>query len=284
MINEDLLNEFEGYLKAQLAPLKDSRTRDAMEYSLMAGGKRVRPRLLFEVLDGYGIDPHQGFAAAAALEMIHTYSLIHDDLPGMDNDDLRRGRPTCHKAFDEATAILAGDGLQYLAMEQLLKSDASSDDVLKLVQLYADKAGVQGMIYGQDLDMQSDSRQQDLDTLLQIDEYKTGCLLQIALMAGALLAGHPQDMPAWQQVGKNLGLEFQVQDDILDATKSAEQLGKSNSDARNEKLTAVSLLGLEEAKAFVERCDKTVRSETSRILSNPTSILSYYDVLLKRDR
>lgn len=255
--------EFEKYLNQKIDKLKPSVTRDAMRYSLMAGGKRLRPKMVFSVLKGYGKDEHIGYDYAAGLEMLHTYSLIHDDLPAMDNDDLRRGRPTCHKEFDEATAILAGDGLLTYAFEVLASSNVEHSD--KAVKVLAKMAGSDGMVLGQTLDMHEDE-QVDYSKLEDIYRYKTGCLFSAALMLGSISSGYYDDetLSKWEKIGQKIGIAFQIQDDLLDVRMSSEELGKSNSDIRNNKVTAVTLLGENEAEKLMnslyEECDKMTSS------------------------
>ena len=241
----------EEVLQNFLDQLTDSKVKEAMSYSLMAGGKRIRPNLLYEVLKGYGKNESDGDAYAAAIEMIHTYSLIHDDLPAMDNDDLRRGRPTCHKQFDEATAILAGDGLLTFAFETCANADTPAEIRVKCIAMLASLAGADGMVHGQDLDM-TESAQSDWDYLKQVHTYKTGCLLSVPMMIGACLSGQSEEIiEKWHQIGNAIGLAFQIQDDILDVQLTAEQFGKSNSDERNDKVTSVTLLGMEKAEAMM---------------------------------
>lgn len=241
----------EEVLQNFLDQLTDSKVKEAMSYSLMAGGKRIRPNLLYEVLKGYGKNESDGDAYAAAIEMIHTYSLIHDDLPAMDNDDLRRGRPTCHKQFDEATAILAGDGLLTFAFETCANADTPADIRVRCIAMLASSAGADGMVHGQDLDM-NESAQSDWDYLKQVHTYKTGCLLSVPMMIGACLSGQSEEIiEKWHQIGNAIGLAFQIQDDILDVQLTAEQFGKSNSDERNDKVTSVTLLGMEKAEAMM---------------------------------
>lgn len=241
----------EEVLKNCLNRLHDSRVKEAMSYSLLAGGKRIRPNLLYETLKGYGKQESCGDEYAAAIEMIHTYSLIHDDLPAMDNDDLRRGRPTCHKQFDEATAILAGDGLLTFAFETCTKAETPSDIKVRCIAMLARMAGADGMVHGQDLDM-NESLCSDWNYLVDVHTYKTGCLLSIPLMIGACLCGQSEDIiEQWHSIGNMIGLAFQIQDDILDVQLTPEQLGKSNSDARNEKVTSVTLLGMDKAEKMM---------------------------------
>lgn len=233
-------NEFETYLYETVSEKLPSRTKEAMCYSLMNGGKRIRPQLLFAALKHYGIDPKDGYACACAIEMIHTYSLIHDDLPAMDNDDFRRGKPSCHKAYDEACAILAGDGLLTKAFEVILRTKCLDANKLKLVEVLSCYSGIDGMIYGQELDIQSENDPNaTLDTLLKIDEYKTAKLLTLPLVCAAIIANKSEDIEVMKKIGYDLGVQFQIQDDILDVTKTSEELGKSASDQENNKTTAV---------------------------------------------
>ena len=245
-------NEFETYLHSCMDRIAFSRTEEAMRYSLTAGGKRIRPMMLYEVLKGYGCDPDLGNEAAAALEMIHTYSLIHDDLPAMDNDDLRRGVPTCHKKFDEATAVLAGDGLLTQAFCILSDSPLPDDVKVKCIRILSTMAGPDGMILGQCLDIQEDTGKTWAD-LVQVHRYKTGCLLCAPLMMAAVIAGKDEDVPSWQKAGAEIGLAFQIQDDILDVELTPDEFGKSNSDEKNAKITSVNILGIEKAKEEMER-------------------------------
>ena len=244
-------NEFEEYLYHSLDDVTDSRVKEAMLYSLTAGGKRIRPLMLEEVLEGYGIDPQKGIYFACALEMIHTYSLIHDDLPAMDNDTLRRGKPTNHVMFDEATAILAGDGLLTHAFAFAAKTQADPAVVVSCMRDLSESAGPDGMVYGQCLDMQ-EKQSYTFEDIRKVYQYKTGCLLTIPLVIAARLAGvSEKDLSLWKEIGYKLGLAFQIQDDILDVTKTADELGKTNSDIRNEKVTSVSTLGLKQSEELM---------------------------------
>ena len=268
------MNKFENYLNEKIDLLTPSVTREAMRYSLLAGGKRLRPQMVFSVIEGYHLNKEIGYDYAAALEMIHTYSLIHDDLPAMDNDDLRRGKPTCHKQFDEATAILAGDGLLTYAFEVLAKADLPYNALA--VQILARCAGSSGMVLGQTLDMHEDNRV-DYKALEDIYKYKTGCLFSAALMLGALASNKVDDktLSTWDSIGNKIGIAFQIQDDLLDVRMDSVALGKSNSDIRNEKVTAVSLLGEEQAEKLMNElyaeCDKmlsTIEDFDNCILTN----------------
>lgn len=257
------MNKFENYLNEKIDLLTPSVTREAMRYSLLAGGKRLRPQMVFSVIEGYHLNKEIGYDYAAALEMIHTYSLIHDDLPAMDNDDLRRGKLTCHKQFDEATAILAGDGLLTYAFEVLAKADLPYNALA--VQILARCAGSSGMVLGQTLDMHEDNRV-DYKVLEDIYKYKTGCLFSAALMLGALASNKVDNktLSTWDSIGNKIGIAFQIQDDLLDVRMDSAALGKSNSDIRNEKVTAVSLLGEEQAEKLMNE----LYAECDKMLSN----------------
>lgn len=274
---------FEDYLRQQATVGLPSRTKEAMTYSLMNGGKRIRPLILFSLLKDYGFKEQLGYPCGCAIEMIHTYSLIHDDLPCMDDDDLRRGKPSCHKAYDEATAVLAGDALLTRAFQVVLESPCSSEKKCALVSKLAEYAGIDGMIYGQDLDMQAetltDARFEDLQ---EIEVYKTAKLLTLPMVCAAILADKEQDIPVLKEIGERLGIQFQVQDDILDVTSSATALGKSTSDTQNNKLTAVSLLGLEESQNLVAKLDQQIQSLLNDLSTSTSSFQKILDFLIHR--
>lgn len=224
---------------------------DSMTYSLFAGGKRLRPVLLFASSKSYGQDLEKTFRTATALEMIHTYSLIHDDLPAMDDDDYRRGKLTNHKKFDEATAILAGDALLTLSFE-LVNDDPLLSDAEKvyITKQLAQASGPAGMVAGQVLDLEGETKQLNLEQLEQVHLLKTGKLISFAVNAGAYLAGASEEQRKHlNEFSRYLGLIFQVQDDILDVIGDPDKLGKPvGSDSENEKSTYPNLLGLKGAK------------------------------------
>ncbi len=277
------MQRFEAYLEALQTSYRPSRTRDAMFYSLLAGGKRVRPRLLLALLKGYGKEESLGYPCAAAIEMIHTYSLIHDDLPAMDDDDLRRGRPTCHIAFDEATAILAGDALLSEAFGIVMKSECSAEIRGRLVELLSAYAGVDGMILGQTLDIAAERQPgSDIEALEEIHRHKTGKLLTLPLLCAAWLGDHPQDIEALQQIGERIGLSFQIQDDILDVTRSRQELGKSTSDEKNHKSTYVSLLGIEASQALADRYYEEAMQQIKGLHADTQELLSFLKELKDR--
>lgn len=273
----------EKVLAEKIDALADSKVKEAMRYSLIAPGKRVRPNLLYEVVKGYGLSESVADEFACAIEMIHTYSLIHDDLPAMDNDDLRRGRPTCHKQFDEATAILAGDGLLTYAFDVASSSKADPSIVVKCIQVLAQCAGSNGMVLGQDLDM-NESNASDWDYVRKVHKYKTGCLLSAPLMMGALVAGKDDEtVRQWHEIGISLGLAFQIQDDILDVELSSEEFGKSNSDEKNDKKTSVTLLGLEQSKErMISEYEKVKQSISEMYDFNGEQLISFIESIEKR--
>lgn len=232
--------------------------KESMIYSLEAGGKRIRPLLLFATLNAFGIDPRNGLQVAAAIEMIHTYSLIHDDLPSMDNDDFRRGKPTNHKVFGDAIATLAGDALLTYSFEVIGKiptETASSDTKLSLIVEMAQAAGAEGMVGGQVADMEGENKTLTLEELEYIHIHKTGKLLRFSVIAGAILAGaHKTQLENLSLFAHHLGLAFQIQDDILDLTGNQQILGKPvGSDTANHKSTYPQLLSLEGAKAALQQ-------------------------------
>ena len=242
--------ELERFLPAASGPAE--RLFAAMHYSVFNGGKRLRPALCFAAADATGGSNTNTAKVAAAVEMIHAYSLIHDDLPAMDNDDLRRGKPTCHIQFDEATAILAGDALQSLAFQQLTKlTDISSDSKVELMSMLATYSGCSGMAAGQAIDLAATGQTLNIDQLDTMHRHKTGALIEASLLMGAITAGGASQtqLSALRDFAHAIGLAFQVQDDILDVESSTEQLGKQQgSDAANNKSTYTSLLGLEQAR------------------------------------
>lgn len=249
----NLIIEINNRLNCILDKYPNGTVKQAMAYSLNAGGKRIRPVMLLQVIRAYGLDYHPYMDVACAIEMIHTYSLIHDDLPGMDNDDLRRGRPTCHKQFNEAIAILAGDGLLTEAVNIIIQTGIDEKLKLDLISCLYISSGIAGMIYGQELDIQNENKQIDVETLQQIHKFKTGKLLSCALKMGSLIANH-EDVKKWEDIGYKIGLAFQIQDDVLDVTSTTEQLGKpAGSDESNHKTTYVTLLGIEKCQKIIDQ-------------------------------
>ncbi len=262
----------EGYQKTVL---------EAMNYSVSAGGKRLRPMLMLETYRMFGgtskvIEPFM-----AALEMIHTYSLIHDDLPAMDNDEYRRGRKTTHVVYGEAMAILAGDALLNYAFETAASAfvlDEGNPAIGKAFMILASKAGVYGMIGGQVVDVESEGKEIDADTLKFIHIHKTSALLESAMLIGAVLAGaSEQQQRTVELAARELGLAFQIRDDILDVTGNTDELGKPvGSDEKNHKNTYVALEGLEKAKEDVKRYSE---SAIDRLKSLPVRNEFLYELI-----
>ncbi len=233
-----------------------SSLNDAVLYSLSAGGKRIRPCLMMEFTRVSGNVPEKALNFACALEMIHTYSLIHDDLPCMDNDDFRRGKPSCHIAFGESTALLAGDALLTEAFNIALSTkDVDANAVLKAAKVLAECAGINGMIGGQVIDLKYENIKAPLPSVLEMYRLKTGALLVAAAKIGCIIGKADDDqINAAAKFAENLGLAFQIMDDILDITSTSEVLGKPiGSDSEANKSTYVSYVGLEKAQAEVDR-------------------------------
>ncbi|MDB2533114.1 polyprenyl synthetase family protein [Porticoccaceae bacterium] len=257
---KDLLVDYSNQVDAQLEQLLPQAIGPAealfaaMRYSVFNGGKRLRPALCFAAANaiGGGNTTDNTAKVAAAVEAIHAYSLIHDDLPAMDDDDLRRGKPTCHIQFGEATAILAGDALQSLAFQQLTElSDLPAETRLELVSMLSRYAGCAGMVTGQAIDLAATGQALQFEQLKTMHGYKTGALIEASVLMGAIATGaaKQQQLDALKQFASAIGLAFQIQDDILDVESSTEQLGKQQgSDAANNKSTYTSILGLEQAR------------------------------------
>ena len=223
----------------------------AMRYSVLSGGKRIRPVLVLAACDAVGGDQKAAIPTACAVEFIHAYSLIHDDLPALDNDDFRRGKPSNHKVFGEAMAILAGDALLTLAFETIASTkDVPSDVALEVTRRIASAAGIGGMVTGQVVDMVSEGKEIDAESLEFIHANKTGALIEVSVVAGGLLGGGtPEQIKTLGLYGQKIGLAFQIADDILDIEGEREKTGKPvGSDRKNRKSTYPSLFGLEKSK------------------------------------
>jgi farnesyl diphosphate synthase len=234
----------------------EARVYDAMRYSALAPGKRLRPFLVLASANLFGVAVRCALQVAAAVEMVHAYSLVHDDLPAMDNSDLRRGRPTCHKQFDEATAVLAGDGLLTAAFEVLAHPDTHGDPAVRceLVSELATAAGAAGMVGGQMIDLIAEHQNLDIGAITRLQRMKTGALIAFSCEAGAILAKAPSELrTALRGYAHDLGLAFQIADDLLDVEGSAAETGKPvGADAAAGKATFVSILGVERARAQAE--------------------------------
>lgn len=261
MINSEIINKYKPLIDKKLqeilkdAPPEYAILEDAMKYSLSIGGKRIRPCLLMEFANICGGDTEDALNLATAIECIHTYSLIHDDLPCMDNDDMRRGKPSCHKKFGEDIALLAGDALLTFAFSLVTRCKRSNPlNIIRCVEILSAYSGKNGMIGGQVIDLQSEGKEIDNGKLLTMYTLKTSMLLQAACYMGCIISGATGEQKnAAYQYGKNLGIAFQIVDDILDVTSTTSQLGKPvGSDQQNQKSTYVSINGLENAKAAAD--------------------------------
>ena len=278
----NIVNEINQRLKTILNDYPKSKVKEAMLYSLQAGGKRIRPFIVLQVIRAYNQNYHDYIDIACALEMIHTYSLIHDDLPGMDNDDLRRGKPTCHKQFGEATAILAGDGLFNEAVNIIIKTSLASDLKIALISCLYQASGISGMIYGQELDIENENKKLSIDKLNTIHHYKTGKLLSCAFQLGGLIAS-PQDVKVLKEIGYKVGLAFQIQDDILDVISDSKTLGKPvGSDASNHKETYTTLIGVEASQKEVDKLFKEAIKLVYSLSINHGLIIEIIELLWKR--
>jgi len=270
-----------------------ARLREAVTYSLQAGGKRLRPILCLaaaESVRGDAAAAERAIPFAVAVELIHTYSLIHDDLPAMDNDDFRRGRPTSHKVFGEAMAILAGDGLlthAFYVAAQAVKAGVPAERTLRVIEEMARLAGLPGMVAGQAADMLGQRGATGLDELERMHARKTGDLIVCALRAGGHAAEADEaGLAALERYGRNLGLAYQIRDDILDLTGDERKLGKPvGSDARQEKVTYPYLIGLEESsKRLLELTREAKEAVRGAGLARPERLIAIADVLVFRDR
>ena len=277
MINDAL----EEYL-----PKSGDIVSEAMKYSVRNGGKRIRPMLTLEFCKACGAEPEKALPLACAVEMIHTYSLIHDDLPCMDDDDYRRGKPSCHIAFGEANALLAGDALLTLAFETAVKADIAAENVVRAVKELSYSAGILGMVGGQVLDLQNENKALTLSELEQIHNLKTGELIRVACVLGCVAAGADEEkIKSAEAYAKGIGLTFQIVDDILDVTSDAETLGKPiGSDAENQKTTYVSLLGIEKSKEVAAELTRKAKAALAVYDENTEALSLLADNLLIRKK
>lgn len=266
----------------------ESLLTESMRYSLMTGGKRIRPTLVLEFCRLCGGDTDCAMPFACAVEMIHTYSLIHDDLPCMDDDDFRRGRPSNHKVYGEDIAVLSGDALQSLAFEIMTDSDNLKNTdpkrVLRAVNVLSSYCGMYGMVGGQTIDIINEGKKAGIEVLEELDRKKTAALIKAACEMGCIIGGADDaKIEAASKFAYCIGIAFQIVDDILDVTKTTEELGKpSGSDGKNEKSTYVSLLGIDKCKKEVERLTNEAL-ESLKAFDGDTSFLENYALML-RDR
>lgn len=278
---DQMQSDFESLLKENLESLKDSSVKTSMAYSLLAQGKRLRPRLLLALLFDLSDQYEPGLYPAIALEMIHNYSLVHDDLPAMDDDDYRRHRLTNHKVYGEAIAILAGDGLLTYAFETVCKTNTDARKIVDCVNVLAKTAGAEGMILGQELDIEN--KMTDLDSLFASYHYKTGQLFSAAFEMAVILADQKAYLPQAQHLGSQLGIYFQVQDDLLEHTQSFETIGKKvDSDLKEEKVTVVTLLGLEKAQALSKELEMNMIETLQAMPTKNNATLTLIDEIVSR--
>jgi geranylgeranyl pyrophosphate synthase len=276
--------ELNNLLPASSTP--PEKVHHAIRWSMFAGGKRFRPGLLLATGQTFGADINDLIKTACAFEMIHTYSLIHDDLPSMDDDDLRRGRPTCHVRFGEATAILAGDALQTLAFRTIAEDkrlDAAAR--LALISELSRASGTpEGMVAGQALDMEAEARQVNAKELEGIHRHKTGALIVAAARCGAIIGkANDDELDAIDGYASHLGLLFQITDDLLDVTASAEDLGKTpGKDAESRKATYPALYGIEETRDAAVKAHRAAREALARIDRPTTALRDIVDFILNR--
>ena len=290
-------SHFEGIradVDRELARIFDSRPgippklMEAMKYSVFAGGKRLRPALVIASAEAVGGNRKAALPTSAAFELIHTYTLVHDDLPAMDNDDLRRGVPTSHKKFGEATAILAGDGLLTLAFEAIAEevpgAKVGGDILARVVSTVARAVGAAGTVGGQQLDMEYEGRQADAAILERIHALKTGAMITAAVQSGGLLGGAGEaELDALTEYGDKVGLAFQVFDDILDVVSDAKSMGKNvGGDARKKKTTYPAIMGLEESVKFGNRLIKEGTQALSAIKGNTEHLMELAVYVAKR--
>lgn len=281
-ILEKFLPEEEGYQASIFS---------AMRYSIMAGGKRLRPMFMQETYHMFGGDNPQVIEPfMAAMEMIHTYSLVHDDLPAMDNDDYRRGRKTTHVVYGEAMGILAGDALLNYAFETACRSfdapDAEFKSIAKALQVLSKKAGVYGMIGGQVVDVLETCSNVEHDKLNFIYRLKTSALIEASMMIGAILAGaKEEEIHLIESIASDVGLAFQIQDDVLDVTSTREVLGKpTHSDEKNDKTTYVTLFGVEEAKKMVEEISERAIKKLAFFQKEQSFLMELVKNLINREK
>ncbi len=291
MNTEKILEESAGQVEEEILrffgreTVSHQQLIEAMKYSLMAGGKRIRPALCFAFCEAAGGEKKDALAFGAALEMLHTYSLIHDDLPCMDNDDFRRGKPTNHKVYGEATAMLAGDALQTAAFEEVLSAPVDAEKKVLAGEILAKAAGRNGMCGGQLLDMDTPHRKLSIAELEDIHEKKTAALLEAACMMGVAAAGGSQaQMDAAKAYAASIGLAFQVRDDMLDVIANEEKLGKPvGSDAKNQKSTFVTELGLARCQEIVEKETESAKQALKTAFTETRFLSDFADWLAQRD-
>ncbi len=287
---KSVLKEYKTSIDAYLEKLFSNRdfdyskVIDAMAYSVAAGGKRIRPILTLEFARIANSNVEKMMPLACAVELIHTYSLIHDDLPCLDNDDIRRGQPSCHIQFDEATALLAGDGLLTMAFDLIANSEVDDKSKVKAVRILSKNAGIHGMIGGQVLDIAHEGQSVTQKQLDNINLLKTSALIETACLMGCVESDDEKVIETAKTYARNVGLAFQITDDILDVTSSVEQLGKPiGSDADNKKDTYVSLLGIEKCKEIVDDLTSEACAKLENIKGDTAFLIELAKYLCNRN-
>lgn len=279
------LSRIENNLKTLLAFSENfGSLQPAMRYSVLNGGKRLRPTLVYLTGETFGASLENCDAAASAIEFIHCYSLVHDDLPAMDDDDIRRGKPTCHKAFNEATAILVGDALQALAFSTIAESNLQDSQKIRMIQILSYAAGADGMVGGQALDLAAEGHPLTLQQIEQLHRLKTSQLIKAAILMGAVAAHCPAEIYAeLAKFAELLGLAFQIQDDILDIESSREILGKSTgTDVKLNKATYPAIAGVEAAKQKVQQLSNDAITILQKLPQNTTELETLTNNLISR--
>lgn len=277
------LNEINEALEAYL-PTDDGIVSQAMRYSIKNGGKRIRPELVLQFCRASACDYKKAMPFACAIEMIHTYSLIHDDLPCMDDDDFRRGQPSCHIKFGEEYALLAGDALLTLAFETALSADLPLGRVVNAAKVLAEASGIRGMIGGQVLDLENEGKNACLEAIEKTDKLKTGELVRASCVMGCIAAGASDEkIKAAEKYAASVGLAFQIVDDILDVTSQSNVLGKPvGSDKENEKSTYVSLLGVEKSKNLAKELTQSAKKSLEAFDGDTCALKDFADSLQNR--
>jgi geranylgeranyl diphosphate synthase type II len=269
-------------LKKYIETLPKGSLKDAMSYALLAGGKRIRPLLMLHVIESLGLSSKPFVDVSISLELLHTYSLIHDDLPAMDDDTLRRGKPTLHIAFNEGLAILAGDALLTDAFHVIsIHPQLTAEQKIQMVHILSSKAGSHGMILGQVLDLASEGQAISLEQLKTMYILKTSRLLEAAMMMGAV-ASNVKDIQTFELLACDLGLFFQIQDDYLEKTTDTKILGKSKSDDERDKPTYVSILGLTQTKKYMDTLSKTIKKHIKSLSLEHTLLSETIDMIIHR--
>jgi geranylgeranyl diphosphate synthase type II len=273
---------FEKSVENYLHKLPDSSLKKAMSYALSGTGKRLRPQLMLSLIASRGLSPESFYSLALALECVHTYSLVHDDLPAMDDDSMRRGKPTVHIAFDEATAILAGDALLTDAFSLISEhTSLSSDQKVQLITTLSNAIGSRGMVLGQVLDIASEGEKVSLSELEEMNQLKTGKLLEASILFGAIVASETS-FEDYKRLAYHLGLLYQLQDDLLETLEEATVLGKSKSDLVRNKPTTVTHLGLEKAQELEKDYHEKIRKSLIKLHLDHTLFSTLIETIIQR--